>query len=346
MRILCYVNQFFGGIGGEDKADEPLSFVTKPVGLVTALAGSLGPGFEFPVVAVCGDNYFNSHSDEVSHQIVDQVQKNGIDLLLAGPAFNAGRYGHACGKVCETVGKRLNIACLTAMHPENPAVEMYRRSTIIVPTAASAGGMKDALAKIAVLVKKIAAKQPLGTALDEGYISRGIRKHVYRQEPAAKRLLDMVEQKLKGEPFITEVPIQVLDKVAPAPPVADLGRATIALVTTGGLVPRGNPDRLRSLGAEKWAAYSLEEKKSLSGTDYETVHGGFNPNFVNANPNYVVPLNILREFESEKLIGRLHPKFYSTVGVGAAVKVCQQDGREIASELHKHHVDAVILTST
>ena len=31
------------------------------------------------------------------------VKKYNPDLFIAGPAFNAGRYGVACGDICKTV---------------------------------------------------------------------------------------------------------------------------------------------------------------------------------------------------------------------------------------------------
>ena len=51
-------------------------------------------------------------------------------FLLAGPAFNAGRYGIACGAICRAVQKRFAIPVITAMYPENPAVEEYRKAQV------------------------------------------------------------------------------------------------------------------------------------------------------------------------------------------------------------------------
>ncbi|AOT71439.1 beta-aspartate methyltransferase [Geosporobacter ferrireducens] len=346
MRILYYINQFFAGIGGEDKADSSLFFVEEPIGPAAGLCSLLDEKFTVPVVAVCGDNYFNSNKDEVLRRIVDKAKEYRVDIIIAGPAFNSGRYGQACGAICEAAAKELQIPGITGMYEDNPMVESYRRQVYILPTSAKATGMKEALFKIAKFIQKIAANEPLGPAREEGYIPRGIRKLVYRQEEAAKRLVDMLEAKLKGQPFITELPIQKIDKVAPALPVASLKEATIALVTTGGLVPRGNPDRIRSFGAEIWKTYEISGKQMLDSSEYETIHGGYNPNFINMNPNYVVPVGIMREMEAEGLIGRLHNRFYSTSGVGAAVNACQKDGQEIAALLRQEKVDGVILTST
>lgn len=346
MRILYYLNQFFAGIGGEDKADNSLFFVEKPIGPAAGLCSLLDEKFTVPVIAVCGDNYFDSNKDEVLRKIVDKAREYSVDMIIAGPAFNSGRYGQACGAVCEAAVRELQIPGITGMYQGNPAVEIYRRWVNIFPTSEKVAGMKKALVKIAGFVQKIAANEPLGPAMEEGYLPRGVRKLVYRREEAARRLVDMLEAKLQGQPFITELPIQSTDKVAPAPPVASIKEATIVLVTTGGLVPQGNPDRMRSFGAEVWKTYEISGKQMLDSAEYETIHGGYNPDFINMNPNYLVPVSIMRELETEGLIGRLHDRFYSTSGVGAAVNICQKDGREMAALLHREKVDGVILTST
>lgn len=346
MRILYYLNQFFAGIGGEEKADSPLFFEAKPLGTAAGFSRLLGEGFTVPVVAVCGDNYFNSHKEDVLQKIVAKAKEYRVDLIIAGPAFNAGRYGEACGALCQAAARELGIPGITGMYVENPAVETYRRWAYIFPTSEKVSGMREALLTIAEFVRKVAGGESLGSAREEGYISRGIRKLVYREEDGAKRLVDMLEAKLKGEAFLTELPIEITDKVVPAPPVVSLKEATIALVTTGGLVPRGNPDRIRSFGAGDWQGYDIYGKQRLEGSEYETIHGGYNPDFVNRNPNYVVPVGIMRELVEEGLIGRLHQRFYSTSGVGAAVNICRKDGQEMAELLRRERVDGVILTST
>ena len=47
----------------------------------------------------------------------------------------------------------------------------------------------------------------------------------------------------------------VFDRVEPAPPVADPRTTRLALVTSGGIVPRGNPDRIESASAGRFGAY-------------------------------------------------------------------------------------------
>ena len=52
-------------------------------------------------------------------------------------------------------------------------------------------------------------------------------------------------RRLKGEEFVTEFKMPDFDRVDPTAPVADITKAKIAIVTSGGIVPKGNPDQNR-----------------------------------------------------------------------------------------------------
>ena len=58
MRIVHYINQFYGQIGGEDKADFPLKVEEGVVGPGNALNEALTDGIEIVATIICGDNYF------------------------------------------------------------------------------------------------------------------------------------------------------------------------------------------------------------------------------------------------------------------------------------------------
>ncbi len=49
------------------------------------------------------------------------------DLFVAGPAFNAGRYGTACGAICKTVKDELNIPVLSGMYIETQVLICTRK---------------------------------------------------------------------------------------------------------------------------------------------------------------------------------------------------------------------------
>ena len=101
LRVVHYVNQFFGREGQEDKAD--MGFLAKegPVGPGVALQNILGERGEVVTTLICGDNYFAENTDEAAEAGLKHVSSYEPDLLIAGPAFEAGRYGIACGAICK-----------------------------------------------------------------------------------------------------------------------------------------------------------------------------------------------------------------------------------------------------
>jgi glycine reductase len=156
----------------------------------------------------------------------------------------------------------------------------------------------------------------------------------------------MLLAKLRGEPFETEVPLPRYDRVKPAPGIKDLCLATIALVTDGGLVPKGNPDRIEARAATRFGSYSFKGMDGLNPDDYEVNHIGYTPVFVLQDPHRLVPVDVMRDLEKEGIIGKLHEKFYATAGAVCIVENVQKMGRAIAKELKDEEVSGVILTST
>ncbi|MEG2871713.1 MAG: glycine/betaine/sarcosine/D-proline family reductase selenoprotein B, partial [Clostridium sp.] len=100
-RIVHYINQFFAGIGGEEKADHTPEVREGAIGPGTGLKTVLGEDFEIVATVICGDNYFGENLDKATDIIIDMVKKYNPDIFVAGPAFNAGRYGVACGTICK-----------------------------------------------------------------------------------------------------------------------------------------------------------------------------------------------------------------------------------------------------
>ena len=56
MRVVHYLNQFFGGIGGEDQADTELSVRPEAVGPGRLLEQALPDGSHIVATVICGDN--------------------------------------------------------------------------------------------------------------------------------------------------------------------------------------------------------------------------------------------------------------------------------------------------
>ena len=62
-KIVHYLNQFFGGIGGEDKADFQPEVREEIIGPGMALNDGLGDDYEIVATVICGDNYFGENLD-------------------------------------------------------------------------------------------------------------------------------------------------------------------------------------------------------------------------------------------------------------------------------------------
>ncbi len=101
VRVVHYVNQFFGGIGGEEKGNHPVTTRQGPVGPGLALQKALGDDAMIVGTVIAGDNYFSENLEGTCREALEAVKGFGPDVLVAGPAFGAGRYGVACGALCE-----------------------------------------------------------------------------------------------------------------------------------------------------------------------------------------------------------------------------------------------------
>ena len=60
----------------------------------------------------------------------------------------------------------------------------------------------------------------------------------FEKERGSKRAVKMLLNKLNDKPYTTEYPMPDFDRVDPNPAVKDLAHAKIALVTSGGIVPK------------------------------------------------------------------------------------------------------------
>ena len=82
-KIVHYLNQFFGGIGGEDKADFQPEVREEIIGPGMALNAGLGDDYEIVATVICGDNYFGENLDKA-------IGCNRIVLFSVAFTFFAG----------------------------------------------------------------------------------------------------------------------------------------------------------------------------------------------------------------------------------------------------------------
>jgi glycine reductase len=341
-KIVHYLNQFYAGLGGEEKADAKPEKREGFIGPGMALNAALGGAGEIVGTVICGDSYFNENIEAVSKEVLEMIKSFSPDIVVAGPGFNAGRYGMACGAVAKIVDEELKIPVVSGLYEENPGLEIYKRHGYFVPTGNSAATMRTAMPAMAEIVKKIIAGEPI----TDGYVEKGLRQNYFAKERGSKRAVDMLLKKIAGEEFKTEYPMPVFDRVDPQPAIKDMTKARIALVSSGGPVPKGNPDRIESSSASKFGKYSLKDITDFTSANGETAHGGYDPVYANDDLDRVLPVDVIKELISAGKIGSLHDFWYSTTGNGTSVANSKQFAKEIAEELLRDDVNCVILTST
>jgi glycine reductase len=346
VRVVHYINQFFGQIGAEEKADVPPSMVPRAVGPGVLIDKALEGHGTVVATVMCGDTYFAEHTEEAATKIIEMIAAHKPDMLIAGPAFNAGRYGIACAEVCKRAQAEMGIPSVTGMYPENPGIELCRKMVYIIETTGNAAGMGKAMPKMVSLALKLYRGEAVGRPSEEGYIPRGIRKNVVDARMAALRAVDLLLKKMKGEAFQTEIACPDLDKVDPPPPITDLSVATIAFVTEGGLVPTGNPDNLPYARATRYEKYSIRDIDTLDPEGFMCIHRGIDRKYINERPNRLLPLDAMRELEREGLFKELFSHYFVTTGVATTMANASKIGQGIAQELKTQGISGVILTST
>lgn len=345
-KAVHYINQFFAGIGGEDIADFKPEIKEGLIGPALALNSMLDA--EVTHTIICGDNFMGSNTDEAVEIILGFLEDKEFDIFVAGPAFQAGRYGVACGTICKAVKEKFNVPVITSMNIENPGVEMFKKDMYIFEGGKSAAKLREDVKVIADFANKILKGEKTGSADEEGFFPRGVRAQVWLESKkiAAERGVEMLIKKLNNQPFETELPIPKQDRVEIAQPIKDLSKANIAIVTTGGIVPVDNPDRIQSASATRWGRYDISKDERLESGVYKTIHAGFDPAAADADPNVIVPIDAMKTYLKEGKIGKLHDYFYSTVGTGTTQAEAARMGKEIVEKLREDNVDGVIMTST
>ncbi len=221
IRVVHYINQFFAGVGGEEQAHIAPELRTELPPISVQLQGQLGEEFEVVATVVCGDSYFNENLEKVQKELLEMIKGCEPQLFIAGPAFNAGRYGVAAGTITKAVQDELGIPAVTAMYVENPGTDMFRKEVYILETADSAAGMRKALPKLAKFAAKLAKGEEILSPKEEGYHERGIRVNFFSDKRGSERAVEMLVKKIKGEEFETEYPMPNFDRVEPNPVYAN-----------------------------------------------------------------------------------------------------------------------------
>ena len=89
MRVVHYLNQFFGGLGGEEEAGAAPQTKDGAVGPGRLLEQVLGEGAQVVRTIVCGDNYAAENLDELTAMVLRETGEAKAELFVAGPCFEA-----------------------------------------------------------------------------------------------------------------------------------------------------------------------------------------------------------------------------------------------------------------
>ena len=344
-RIVHYLNQFFGGLGGEDLAGAGPLIEPGPVGTGRGLARFLGAEDRIVATVICGDNYMAEGGPSAADEVVDLISAHGPDVVVAGPAFGSGRYGLASGAVCRAVIDRLRIPALTALHADSPGAHEFRAWVPIVSTSETAAGMGAALQGLARLAHKLGRGEELSSAREEGILTRGLRRNVFEDQRGSTRAIKMLLAKMNGDALETEWPLPHYEPAQPSEPIAKDRPFRLALVTEAGIVPVGNPDRLPSGWATGWAKYPIRGRNGFAEGEFESVHGGIDTSAANRDPDRQVPLDAARWLEADGRL-TLHDHLLSTTGNMGSLRDMTRIGGEMARAMIADGVQAVIVGAT
>ena len=201
MRVVHYMNQFFGGLGGEESASIEPQVKEEAVGPGRLLEQVLGPDAQVVKTIIAGDNYAAENLEALKELALKETRDAQAELFIAGPCFEAGRYGLAAGALCAAVQEELGIPAVTGMAAENPGVDLFRQDIYIVDSGESVNAMRDVMTRMVNIANKLLRKEELGLPSEEGYLPQGVMRDGFVEQTAAQRLVEMAYAKVQGEPL-------------------------------------------------------------------------------------------------------------------------------------------------
>ena len=354
--VVLYLNQFFAGIGGEDKADVGFGVSEKPIGPGALYAKYLkdyfGDDAELVATIYCGDNYFSKDTEASTAEAIKLIEPYKPDIFFAGPGFAAGRYCESCGAMCKAVKEKFNIPVISAMRDD--CKSEYNKIAYIIKTNENSATMRDRVGEMVKLAKYLTDdhSNEYTPLIDMEHLPDPDEYNYFRQDKlccsftdktVAERSVEKLLAKVKGEPFETEVVPERLEIVPCPPAIKDMSKCTICLVSDGGLVPKGNPDRMATRSNLIWNSYDLEALFK----DYEVVHAGYFNDHILHDPNRLLPVDVMKDMVKEGELGGIDELTYAMPACTTVSKKCEENGAIIAQDiLAKGKADAVILTST
>jgi hypothetical protein len=100
MRVVHYLNQFFGGLGGEEKAGTGLESRDDAVGPGKLLEQLFGSDCQVVTTLICGDNYAVENQEALTAAVLEKVRT--LRRICCRRAMFSGGYGMV-GALCAAV---------------------------------------------------------------------------------------------------------------------------------------------------------------------------------------------------------------------------------------------------
>lgn len=353
-RVVLYLNQFFGQLGGEAAASVGFTVKEELVGPGMAFKKFLGDDAEIVATIICGDDFFSGEPEVHAGEFVELAKGYKPDVVFAGPAFAAGRYSVACGAICKKVQEDLGIPAISAMDESAPGTDMYRKDIYITKTSNNSRDMVKNINDMVNLSNYLLADKSdeytpllsldhIPDPVEYNYFHRDVLRNAFCEESQAARAVAKLVAKIKGEPFVTEVVPEVLEIIEPPKPIKDMSKATIGFASDGGLVPKGNPDRMATRSNLIWNSYDMDEMFK----DYEVIHAGYFNDYVLQSADRLLPRDVVLDMVAEGKVGALDNNYYAMPACTTVSKRCAEVGEAMAADIVKNgNIDAVILTST
>jgi sarcosine reductase len=194
-------------------------------------------------------------------------------------------------------------------------------------------------------IQILGAIEQLGSSKLRAFYSPAYRQQMV-EKSGAERSVDMLLAKINGNSFETEVPLPQYEPPIPAKPIKDIAKANIGLISSGCVIPKGNPDGLTPGFSTSFSGYSIKDIDRLCSDGYKVYHIGFKLDYVNKDLNRIVPLDVMRAMEKEGIIGKLNDTYYTYAGAGTSPDSSSRIAKGIIKRLKADGVDAVILVST
>ena len=115
----------------------------------------------------------------------------------------------------------------------------------------------------------------------------------------------MLLLRISGKPFTTEIHLEETVETPIAPALKNLKVSKLAIASTAGVYPEGNPHGATSIKNTVWAKYDIGNMQTMKEADWMVIHAGITNVFIKENPNYAAPLDATREFERTGLFSKL-----------------------------------------